>query len=299
MNFDFNSLALVRDWYARHEENPKGAFLINPNQASSLNEQRHAISWTVNFFDRMPRQKIFLKKIFSYAVDIDRGSKSEQINLINAGPMPSAIVETKNGFHVYWNVHDAEPCAEKYRVFLIDRFLDRYNGDINAMDACRILRVPNYFHQKDAKNPFKIKLAFESNAVYSQKILAKLLPVSEHRRKIRENAEHMKSDAPEIHEGGGDTYSIFTMDQREALKRISGDELIGGLRISFNPESGGRYRIYFNGERKNKWIDANGKIGSQNNYGPTIWQFLCAVGVSRANSITLLKKHFPEHFSNV
>lgn len=298
MKKSFHELAGIRDWYARHESNTGGAFMISPRDAKKYNEQQHAIAWTVNFFEKMPRQKIFLKEIISYAIDLDDGTKADQVKIINSGLMPSLINETKNGYHVYWNVDGAPVDADMYRAFIEDRMLDKYGADQQAMDACRILRVPNFLHQKDIKDPFLVKTVYSSDAVYTYEQLEEYFPVNKKRLIVREQVKHMQSEYPEIKTSGGDVYGLFAMDQKEALKRISGDPLIGGTSISFKPESGGRYRIFFDGERKNKWIDENGKIGSMNGYGPTVWQFLRALGVNKEDSITVLKKHFKECFTN-
>lgn len=86
------------------------------------------------------------------------------------GLLPTAMVETKNGLHIYWlftspiYLKDLNPeqigrLIPKYKEVL-ESILYRYDGDPNAKDLTRVLRVPETMHQKDPKDPFEIKLIF-------------------------------------------------------------------------------------------------------------------------------------------
>lgn len=289
--------AIVRDWYARPEVGGP-ALHIDPSEAGKYNKERFAISWTVNQFDGLPRQNINLKKVLSYAIDIDGIEKEKQITIINSGPRPSAIVETRNGYHVYFDVSDAPTCAVKYREFLMDRMLDRYKADQQAMDAARLLRVPNFYHQKKIEDRFLVKLVYSSNVIYSQEQLCELLPENPLRKKRREELKHFESEVPELRTSGGDADGLFSMNQLEALKRLSGHPQLGGDRITFKPEPRGVYRVFINGERKNTWIDDQGKIGSMTGRGPTVWQWITHYGHNKEKTIKILKEVFTEYFKN-
>lgn len=72
------------------------------------------------------------------------------------GIKPSAIIETKNGFHVYWFlmsgalVTDFEP-LENLLIYC-------FNGDVHVKNPNRLMRVPDTIHRKDPFEPFEIKL---------------------------------------------------------------------------------------------------------------------------------------------
>lgn len=90
-------------------------------------------------------------------------------------PPPTAIVETRNGFHVYWlfdrpvfagdeGFSSALPEYKSVQSAIIERF----QADPQCKDAARVLRVPGSFHLKDPANPFPVKLVyFEPDHVYS------------------------------------------------------------------------------------------------------------------------------------
>ena len=103
--------------------------------------------------------------------------------------LPTAMVETKNGLHIYWlltapiflkdlNTEQIGRLLPKYKEVL-EAILYRYDGDPNAKDLTRVLRVPETLHQKDPKDPFEVKLIFLNTeqrykfSEISQKFLAK------------------------------------------------------------------------------------------------------------------------------
>lgn len=293
---NLNKNALIRDWYARFELDSSRVEKIEPRDANKWNEQGFAIAWTVNDFGHERRLKTNLKNILSVFVDMDADPKDRQREIIKQGPIPSAIIESKNGYHVYYDVKNFPCDPDFYREFLIDRTLDRFNADQNCMTATAMLRVPNLYHLKDPKNKFMVNWVGGENIVYDFEHLCELLPVNKNRKRIRDEAKHMASEYPEIKNAGGDAYNIYTMNQLDALKKISGHACIGGDTISFKPESGIRYRIFINGERKNKWIDAQGKIGSTSGHGPTVFQFIRAYGNTTEKTISAMKEIFKEKF---
>ena len=102
----FNS---QRDWYRIHEtEKGHGALRVNPNEADFWNQSGWGIFHTVNSFQG-GRRKQNLNRINAWAIDIDCKDKDKKLEQIENAPiLPSLIVETKNGFHVYWNAKNAK-----------------------------------------------------------------------------------------------------------------------------------------------------------------------------------------------
>lgn len=83
-------------------------------------------------------------------------------------PAPTAIVETKNGYHVYWvyenpiildrlDVSKAKKLFEIYAEIQV-AIINRYQGDPAAKDLTRFLRVPGSLHLKNPNSPFQTKL---------------------------------------------------------------------------------------------------------------------------------------------
>ncbi|WP_350343878.1 hypothetical protein PRVXT_000237 [Proteinivorax tanatarense] len=94
---------------------------------------------------------------------------------------PNIIVETKNGFHVYWLVkNDSDNSLKTFTALqeklikYFARFEEREEHiDANVKDLSRVLRVINYNHLKDLENPFKIKcIHFDNSKKYTQDDIA-------------------------------------------------------------------------------------------------------------------------------
>lgn len=88
-------------------------------------------------------------------VDLDDGSKASQMEIIKQSPLPpTMIVESKNGYHVYWKCN----CTKKQFDFIIKGLIDFFGADPACKDTCRVLRLPPFNHIKDLKAPYPIKI---------------------------------------------------------------------------------------------------------------------------------------------
>lgn len=160
-------------------------------------ESGYGIFFTVNGFTGGKRTNETLTNINAFFADIDYPDKINKtpqkiqqykndllMDLIEADlPIPSVIVETKNGLHVYWmleqpiflnelNPDQQNNLRVQYRE-IEEAILKRFDGDPGAKDAARVLRLPDTLHQKDPKDPFMVKVVHDAtpsaggDAVYS------------------------------------------------------------------------------------------------------------------------------------
>lgn len=286
----------MRDFYAMLDQKKEGqntaAFLINQDDAIKLNNEGHGIFWTVNQFDQKPRKKENVVKLLSWHFEIDLGLKSDQIKKINGGPIPSLIIETKRGYHVYFNIIECDNDLDEYRSILIDRIVPYYKADPKAADVCRILRVPFFKHQKDPNDPFEVMLISQTKKQYSQKEIEKFFPLVN--KKEKEERKFLKSEMS--HLIGGDCFDkMYSMNQAEALQRLSGTQAVGMETFTFRKNSSG-YQILVNGKSTSSWIDNNFKIGSYEKGGPTIYQWVKWYHKDDKKVMMYLKQYFPELF---
>lgn len=156
--------------YALHDSDPvlkkKGAFETTKEDAPKLNQQGYGIFWTPNDFNGARKAENCIK-IKYWIADIDEGSKEEQMDRIESLPiLPTVIIETKKGYHCYWRAIDAT--IDNYRDIECG-LIKRLNADPACKDVCRILRYPNYYHQKDPKNPFLVRCVANSGREYAEK----------------------------------------------------------------------------------------------------------------------------------
>lgn len=161
-----------------------GERAIHTSQALELEKQAlgYGIYFSVNGFKSGRRVSEQLTNVNAFFCDIDfptkegrtdaavKAYKNDLVMELMSGNVlqPTAIVETKNGLHVYWslqnqiyltnlNPEQVEMLRNQYRE-IEEAILKKFDGDPGAKDIARVLRVPETTHQKDVKAPFKIKI---------------------------------------------------------------------------------------------------------------------------------------------
>jgi hypothetical protein len=80
-------------------------------------------------------------------------------------PTPTFIVESGNGWHLYWLLNEPIIVTDDNRADMIKqvegvhRFIhERYNSDSGAMDALRLMRLPGHEHKKQPEHPFMVSV---------------------------------------------------------------------------------------------------------------------------------------------
>ena len=79
--------------------------------------------------------------------------------------IPTIIVESKNGYHCYWEAENAT--IEKYRDIECG-IIKKLDADPACKDVCRLLRYPNYYHMKNPKEPFLVKVILYNKNIYTE-----------------------------------------------------------------------------------------------------------------------------------
>ena len=156
-------------YYALHDWDParkrKGAFEICESDIKRYNEDGYGIFWTVNDYDGA-RKSVNITRINYWCVDIDDGTKQQQMSLINGLLLkPSVIVESNKGYHCYWRCLGGG-VIDDYRS-IVRGLIGKLNGDCHCVDPVRLLRVPYTYHQKDKSRPFLIQVVEESSKSYT------------------------------------------------------------------------------------------------------------------------------------
>jgi len=125
-----------------HEMNREGAgifFTPNPIQGRRTEKNVTAIRWVY--------------------VDMDEGTKEDMMELIKKSPIyPNFIVESSRSYHLYWRVDSDRKQFSR----IINGLLKFYDGDTAISSINEVLRLPGFYHMKDPKNPFLIKVIYEN-----------------------------------------------------------------------------------------------------------------------------------------
>ncbi len=177
-----------------HDAKKNDAIQGNNKLDMSMNEKGYGIFLTVNGFPPTGEAKEQqLLSLNANYVDIDFDptlSQSEKEILMqeaimscleNGIPTPTIINRTKNGGHLFWLLFpQLPPTPENVAMWknVQKRLIQVFNGDKNAADVCRVLRVPNSKHLKDPNDPFEIKtISYKSQCLYTLDELNEVLPI--------------------------------------------------------------------------------------------------------------------------
>lgn len=251
------------------------------SNAYNINNKGYGIFWTVNSF-KGSRKIENLTHINSWFVDIDF-QKDKLDDLIAKSPLyPSLVVETKRGYHLYFNAKNATLTNYK----LINKRLLEYfgKGEKSVFDVARLLRVPGYNHLKDPANPFLIKTVFEMDVTYSEELILYIL--KKHPDEIKPKiVEHTKFVPT------GDSFwdTINLSNQEDLLKSISGKSCVNFESYTFKNVGANKKNIFVNDLPTSCWVDSSGLIGSHGSGGPTVIQWLMYFGHTKKEAVDILK----------
>lgn len=270
----------MKTLYRMKENGAGGAHPIGHcSDARSWNRRGYGIFWTIQEFSE-ERKKEKLSQLNGFAIDIDTENKIQAQGSIKRGLLPSILIETKNGYHVYWlfkepiEVNYSQDLEIEYKAIVVNRLIPFYGGDKNAADLCRLLRAPYFEHLKNPNEPFMVRPLFETEARYEWSQIEKFYP-DELANKFLGEQEREAIRTLKLKTGGKDYFAkIYAMDCKKALEQLSGHPSVSGERYSFRANTSGTQNILVDGKGTSCWVDCSGKIGSLDKGGPTIWQWL-------------------------
>lgn len=270
-------------YFAKLDRGKGSMAKISLQEGTVLNRMGYGIFFTINGF-RGRRRKQDLVCINGWGVDIDEGDKTEQMALIQNAPLPpSIIIETKRGYQPIYLAKDAK--IENYLEITRDRLRPYFNADPNACDVCRLLRVPGYLHLKDPNAPFLIKEISNKPLFYTEEQIREAFPIQ-----AKQKAEPAKSKPTTSQFTTQKSRLPFKMSQADALLCLSGCPEVDHETFSFSENSNGTMQILVNGVPTSCWITLEGFIGSHDDGGPTVLQWLMWYDVTKSEAKACLKR---------
>ncbi len=98
-------------------------------------------------------------------------------------PTPTYVVESGNGWHVYWCLEESLVVDDDNRTELtqqvegMHRYIrDNYGSDGGAIDVLHLLRQPGFEHKKMPDHPFMVKVVEENDDAYTLDELLNAFP---------------------------------------------------------------------------------------------------------------------------
>lgn len=222
--------------------------------ARELNEQGFGVFWTPNVF-RGKRRKANLERIRFWFCELDEGSKEEQVRRIryDSPILPSAVIESRRGFHVYWRVN-GEASLENFRLIQRWGIVPTLGADPKATDVTRLLRRPGFYHQK--QEPFMVRVVHTSDHAYTEEqMLRAFNPQPPQSKRERTGQEP---------EGQSFWERVASLDGREALERLSGHWLVNHERFRLEEQPNGHANIVREEDdySTGSFVDADGRLGN-------------------------------------
>ncbi len=162
-----------------------------------MNEQGFEAYFTVNGFENAPNAKIEnCSSLNAFFVDIDGRKDPEELEAIKKKLDPTFILETKNGYHIYWLL-DEPIYKDEMEKDEWDKTIAKWekieqsivttlNADQAVKDVPRILRIPDTYYwkktgdayKKGLKGALKIKGLYKKvSNTYSMGAVAEVFPV--------------------------------------------------------------------------------------------------------------------------
>lgn len=154
---------------------PEGSPFFTPNGCSGARHKENLSHINAIFadWDFKPKE-----------VTGDRKPDYKQFMLdLDGLPTPSFVVESGNGWHLYWLLEESIVVTDENREELtaqvegIHRFIhEKYGSDSGAMDVLRLMRLPGYEHKKQPEHPFMVKVIEENDDRYTLEELMEVMP---------------------------------------------------------------------------------------------------------------------------
>lgn len=229
----------------------------------------YGIYFSVNPMQKGKRDAASVTKIQTRICDIDSGSKAEQQKLIEDAPIiPSFVVESVHGFHIYYLAVEGLTKEEYERGNLW--LMQYYHWDIKVCkDIARVLRIPGYYHCKGEKQLVVLRddLFCWKSYSYDQMLLA--FPYTEEEKKpevVIKPVEKKREDNDDFR------YKVNQLDNKQMLLELSGTRWLDWEVIEFKKNGNWTEQIWCNG--KSTWcrLDKNWMIGSSDKGWPTFVQ---------------------------
>ena len=202
---------------------------VNQEEFKELNLRGYGVFQTVNSFDLtkplLEGEKTFrcdshLSRLDYIYTDIDIAKRNDgqtdeqkkikkEAKLAEVLPLkPTIVIETANGIQPYWKIKDGEVTIESKLKYenIVWAVICKLSGDPGAKDSSRILRMPNFYHNKGT--PFLCKIIYEANVSYTLDELSAMFPFT---AKANENIKN-KTDFWEALKQGfpeGNRHSAF------------------------------------------------------------------------------------------
>lgn len=270
--------------YAIQEKNPNKKHItrIVITEAKELNEKGYGIFWSINMLNEAEKRQVAnLDNVLCRYnfIDLDSDNKNlDWIKILESPLVPSMVIETRSGFHVYWKNKDLGKDVAQFRE-IQKRLIEFFESDPMCKDALRLLRVPSFKqwkHCHKGEDPFVVERIFKTEIAYdTEDFLSTFFPSKD---QVKVNVVSDRDSFLRHRDSTSKRWDIswetlINMDQKELLIRLSGKSYVNGENYTFLKNSNGTEQIVVNGISTSCFIRGN-EIVADTGYGNNIYNWL-------------------------
>jgi hypothetical protein len=163
--------------------------------------------------------------------------------------IPNVIVETKNGFHVYWLLDFEKPQSLNAFTPLQEKLIDYFasfeerkeHADSSVKDINRVLRLINYKHLKNPKDPFTIKCIYlNTDEKYTQADIANaigynIIELVSNTKSTEIKPVAVRAETSNLQKESHRVYSSPILQYEDLIPFLKQQDLISYLGINIRP----------------------------------------------------------------
>jgi len=267
------------------KENRTSEHHLSREEAQSFNKAGYAVAVYVNDLGS-GRSNKDCKQIRAWFTDIDYKNqpKPELDDLLELSPLlPSVVVETKNGYHLYFAA-DACPVGEHYKLQqkAICSFFD---GDPKCANMARGLRSPGFYHMKG--EPYLVQVVWQLGVSYKPEQIDFSFPLP-----MEEEPETLP--LPKGQRAANTVVAdnifnrIYNYDALQILAALSGSAAVEYKKYSFHRQANGHYNIIVDGKDSGCFVNKNGKVIGDPDYSGGAVEWLTYYGHTRKEAAKII-----------
>ncbi|MGB4638544.1 MAG: hypothetical protein WBH95_01015 [Caldicoprobacterales bacterium] len=163
--------------------------------------------------------------------------------------IPNVIVETKNGLHVYWLLDPEKPQSLNAFTPLQEKLIDYFasfeerkeHADSSVKDINRVLRLINYKHLKNPKDPFTIKCIYlNTDEKYTQADIANaigynIIELVSNTKSTEIKPVAVRAETSNLQKESHRVYSSPILQYEDLIPFLKQQDLISYLGINIRP----------------------------------------------------------------
>jgi len=191
-----------------------------------LNRKGYCVFFAVNSFNNEKRNNKNIRSVRAIWVDDDNPRKSPR----KKWPIPpSIIVSSSEGkYQYYWLTETTE--FDEFEL-VMQTMIDEHGNDKGVRDLARVLRLPNFYHNKNLDNARKVKVVGGSLKKHSwEKIKIAFPPAKELKASTKREGKYDKKTAKKAIKNSDDFHgSLRDRAMELANRKLDTDEIIAIL----------------------------------------------------------------------